>query len=122
MVLYKKIIVMISIIFIMLIGSLGYVLYSVFFSIDKLPEGSLIQSSDSPDNLYTLNMYLVSGLTTGNSLRGELLQNETRRKKNIYWNRHESQAVVYWLSNSKVVINGFELNVINDVYDWRREN
>ena len=85
---------------------------------DHLPEGELSATYDSPSAKYAVNIYLCGGgATVDFSIRGELVEGEGR--KNIYWNYHEQEAVVEWLDEETVSINGRVLNVLEDVYDYR---
>ncbi|WP_405081041.1 DUF5412 domain-containing protein [Paenibacillus chitinolyticus] len=105
-----------------LIGLLiGYVIYYFFFSMGNLPKGELVKILDSPDKSYTINLYLVNGgATTDFSIRGELINNKSASSKNIYWAYHESRSELSWVNDHTVIINGHELNVKKDKYDWRR--
>lgn len=85
-----------------------------------LPKGELLAEYASPNEAYTLNVYLCDGgATVDYSIRGELLTRETGLRKNIYWNYHESDAVVQWTDDDTVTINGHTLNVHEDTYDFR---
>ena len=44
-----------------------------------------------------------------------------RRKKKIYWNYPCSDADIVWIDNDTVQINGIELEVFKDIYDYRHE-
>lgn len=106
---------------------------SMFFSItlafslvacgmEGLPEGDLIDEISSDSGKYTINIYLCSGnATTDFSIRGELEDTESNEKRNIYWEYHCEEAEVEWIDDVTVVINGHELNVLEDTYDWRDE-
>lgn len=91
---------------------------SLFFDIDRLPEGKLISSSVSPDKKRTLNIYSVEN-SVGSAVRGEIVyKNE---KKNIFWQTGITYADSFWINDKGVNINGVGLNVINeDTYDSRR--
>lgn len=107
----------------LIIVLLSYSVYWVFFDLDRLPEGSLISEVQSPDGTYTLKAYLVNGgATVSYAVRGELVFNEKRMQpKNIYWNYREEEARIEWIDGDTVVINGHELDVNHDRYDYRRE-
>lgn len=88
--------------------------------ITGIPKGELIAAYDSPNGEYALNVYLCDGgATVDYSIRGELITHETGYRKNIYWNYHESDAVVQWVDNDTVTVNGHTLNVHEDTYDFR---
>ena len=42
-----------------------------------------------------------------------------KKEKNIYWNYHCTEAKIEWSDEDTVIINGIELNVTNDTYDYR---
>lgn len=91
------------------------------YDINNIPKGTLIESHLSPDERYTVNIYLCEGSATVDSaLRGELVDNENGFCKNIYWNYHEDSATVVWNDDSTVVINGHILVVPNDTFDFRK--
>jgi hypothetical protein len=92
----------------------------VFRGMNNLPEGDYLSSYDSPSKDYSINIYLCNGgATTDFSIRGELvIKNES--KKNIYWSYHEQEANVEWIDDDTVIINGRTLNVLEDIYDFRR--
>lgn len=43
-----------------------------------------------------------------------------KKSGNIYWNYKESSADIKWKDSITVVINGNELNVLHDTFDFRR--
>ena len=80
---------------------------------------TLISSIKSPDDKYTLNLYLNSGNATVDfSVRGEL-ENKFGMKKNIYQNYHEKECIAEFKDNDTVEINGETLNIHRDKFDWR---
>lgn len=86
----------------------------------NLPKGEFLQSYDSPNSEFTINIYLCNGgATTDFSIRGEVVDNRNSNIKNIYWSYHEAKAEVRWIDEETVVINGHTLNVLKDVYDFR---
>ena len=90
-------------------------------SMDNLPKGELIETVYSPDQTYKINAFLVNGgATVDFSVRCEVIQVPTREKRNIYWNYHCQEANIEWLDDTTVSINGKQLNVITDSYDWRK--
>lgn len=89
-------------------------------SLKYLPKGEFLHSHDSPDKQYTVNIYLANGgATVDYAIRGELVDNNTGKAKNIYWNYHEDEAKVSWKDNDTVVINKHVLDVPDDTYDFR---
>lgn len=84
----------------------------------NLPEGDYISSLNSLNNEYTLKPYRYSGGTTMDwSLRVEVIDNKTNKKYNIYWKYHEKDAVMNWLDEKTVEINGVKLNIFKDYYN-----
>ncbi len=86
-------------------------------SLDNLPQGRLIASSQSPDELCTLKAYLCSGDLTADAVRVSLT--EGSKTKNIFWKYRCTVGSMNWLNNQTVDINGHVLNVRHDTYDWR---
>lgn len=102
-------------------GLLAYIVYTLFFSMSRLPEGEWLTSTTSPDETYTIHFYLTNGgATTAYSIRGELVNYHTSDKKNIYWAYREHDVRTEWLDSHTVTINGRVLDVRNEQYDWRR--
>ena len=84
----------------------------------NLPRGELVNSYESPDSHFTVNIYLCNGgATTDFAIRGELVDNHNADRKNMYWGYHEEEADVHWIDEETVVINGRTLHVLKDVYD-----
>ena len=77
----------------------------------------------SPGGTYTLKSYLANGgATTSCAIRGELNFNiENKKPKNIYWEYRVENVAVEWLDDYTVMINGIELDVPDDRYDFSRE-
>ena len=110
------------IIFLCIIVFLAYGVYWAFFDMDRLPKGELISEVQSPNGEYSIKGYLTNGgATTSYAIRGELnYNNSKRRAKNIYWNYREEEAIIEWVDNNTVIINGIELDVPNEKFDFRR--
>ena len=90
-----------------------------FIDTNHLPTGTLIASYPSPDGTFTVNVYeCESNATSANSLRAEVVTEGKTR--NIYWQYDESLYSVEWISEKVVSINGVQLDVLSDIYDWRR--
>lgn len=97
-----------------------FLLYKKLYNMDNLPAGDYLKSLDSPNHNYTLNAYRYSGGATMDwTLRVEVVNNKDGNCRNIYWNYHESEANMKWLSNEIVKINNKKLNVKMDKYDYR---
>ena len=87
---------------------------------DYLPEGELMETSCSPEGTYTVNSFLVSGnATVAFSVRCEVVENSSGEKRNIYWQYRCESADIKWIDDTTVEINGRQLNVLTDSYDWR---
>lgn len=97
--------------------------YYFFYDMSHFSGGTLIAEETSPDGTYTVKAYLGEhGATVADTVRGELVFNDMgRRPKNIYWNYREQEADMYWVDEDTVVINGIELTVPSEVYDFRRD-
>lgn len=107
---------------IILLAAYGIYHFAFSMSINALPKGDLISESESPGGEYTIKAYLTNGgATTSYGIRGELNFNNSRKKaKNIYWNYREDEAIIIWIDDDTVMINGIELKVPNEKFDWRR--
>lgn len=92
-----------------------------FFDIQRLDGQEIITTSDSPDSTYTVTAYLNNGgATTGYAVLCTVKNNKTGKERNIYWNGHCSTADIQWVDDKTVIINGVELDVTKDIYDYRR--
>ncbi len=111
-----------AIVFIIMFATIIFFsIYWAFFSMARLPKGEFLLESKSPNNNYTIKAYLVNGgATTSYAIRAELIRNN-RNPKNIYWNYREENAVIKWLSDDVIEINGHILSLPNDKYDFRRK-
>jgi hypothetical protein len=94
-----------------------------FFSMSKLPDGEFLTEAKSPTGEYTVKAYVsMSGATVADAVRGEVVYHQKKnRKKNIYWGYRKSTAEIVWIDDHTVSINGIELDVRKDVYDFRKE-
>lgn len=91
-------------------------------NLENLPQGELIDSSVSPNGIYTVNAYLCSGnATTDFSVRCEVVNSKTSKCRNIYWEYHKKEVSLDWESNEIIIIDGIRLNVLTDEYDWRND-
>ena len=87
-----------------------------------LPTGELISSTPSPNGDYSINCYLVGGgATNGEAIRAELVNHKKIlfKSKNIYWQYRIDSVDVFWESNNVVFINGIELDIKHDTFDYR---
>ncbi|NMC55753.1 MAG: DUF5412 domain-containing protein [Eubacteriaceae bacterium] len=108
-------------IIIIVICLISYSIYSMFFDIQRLNGEEIINISTSPDGNYTLIMYVNNGgATVDFAVLGSIKNNLTNVNWNIYWQYHCNEVDVYWVNNDTVIINGIQLNVVKDTYDWRK--
>ena len=100
---------------------ISIVVYFAFYSMSSLPTGEYIGEEESPNGSYTVRIYRCGGGATVDwSVRGELVNNDTGKKKNIYWQYHKQNAEVSWIDDCTVNIDDVTLDVPHDVYDYRR--
>lgn len=107
----------------LLVALVSYGIYWAFFDMGRLPSGEFLTEGTSPNGEYTLKAYVTDGGATGPyAVRGELVSHEKKdKKKNIYWNYREDTVIITWKDNHSVVINGHELDVRKDTFDFRRQ-
>lgn len=92
-----------------------------FFDIQRISGQEYLSQSTSPDGTYTVTAYLNNGgATTDFAVLGRLKNNRTGKERNIYWQYHCSKAEMQWINNETIRVNDKELNVINEIYDYRR--
>ena len=100
---------------------LAYGVYLAFFDIQRINGQEVLTVSQSPDSTYTVTAYLNNGgATTDFAVLCSVKNHKSGRERNIYWNYHCSTADIQWLSDTTVSINGIELDVTKDTYDYRR--
>lgn len=88
----------------------------------RLPAGNFIKSSVSPNGTYVVNAYLCDGgATVDQAIRAEVVHVETGESRNIYWQYHAYDAQIEWLADDIVTVNGITLNVMYDMYDYRKQ-
>jgi len=99
----------------------GYIVYWTFFDINRIPKQLMIEEKTSPNGTYTVKAYLSDmGATTSYSIVAELIFNkENRKAKNIYFKNKQNSVEINWIDNDTVEINGIELDVPYEVYDYR---
>ena len=115
-------------VFILIISLIGFVIYHFFFDINSVPKGEYLCESVSPNGNYTVKIYITNEALSVGGTRGEVINNKTEKKRNIYWeynrNLYEEGIIensILWESDEVVVINGKRLNVKKDAYDWRKK-
>ena len=116
----KKTLLIVGIVVLFIFGLLGYGIYWAFYDIQRLDGQEVIQKVFSPDNTYTITAYLNDGgATTSYAVLCSVTNNNTGKEKNIYWQYRCTEANIVWLDEDTVQINGIELNVKRDTYDYR---
>lgn len=96
--------------------------YQMFFSMDRLPKGELLSEHISPNNTYTIRIYRCNGgATVSYAIRGEMVEGDNHKGKNIYWDYKIDDTVVKFKDDDTVIINNHEIELPNGHYDWRKE-
>lgn len=117
-----KTIYKILIIIVLVISFISYGIYWAFFDIQHIKGQEFICESTSPNEKYTISAYLNNGgTTTAYAVLCKLKNNSTGKKKNIYWQYRCEDAEITWKSDEIATINGIELDVTKDVYDYRKK-
>lgn len=116
---YVKPLIFIIIILALVMG----IIYKYTISMSNLPKGELIYTSTSNSKEYTFNGYLVnSGATVAYTVRGEIVNNKTKEKRNIYWDYHVNTVNVKWIGEKTIIVNDKKIDDINrDKYDFRND-
>lgn len=100
----------------------AYAVHWAFFDIQRLDGQKLLKESSSPDGKYTVSVYLNNGgATTGYAVLCSVKDNESGKERNIYWKYRIENANVEWTNEKTVIINGVELDVTKDSYDYRHD-
>lgn len=117
----KKVVIGLLVGAVLFSGLLAYGVYWVFFDWSRFKQ-ELIAESTSPNGTYTVNAYVSDGgATTSFTVLGELVFNEqNKRSKKIYWQYREENANIEWLDEHTVIINGVQLELPHETYDYRR--
>lgn len=114
---HKVIIILLLLIFLTVYG-----MHWSFFDIQRLEGQEFLCESSSPDGRYTVTAYLNNGgATTDYAVLCTATDNETGRDRNIYWNYKCETAEVEWIDEDTARINGVDLDVMKDKYDWRTQ-
>jgi len=107
---------------VLLLGLVGYGIYWGIYDIQRLCGEEKISTAISPDGNYTVTAYRNNGgATTDYAILCNVENNETGKKRNIYWNYRCDSAYMEWTDENTVMINGIELDVTKDSYDYRRD-
>jgi hypothetical protein len=117
----KKRLLITSIIIVILVGGVVYAFNWAFFDIQRIGGQEYLNESTSPNGVYTVTAYLNNGgATTDYAVLVRLRDNGNGKIKNIYWQYHCTKAEMVWVNDETLKINGKELNVKNEIYDFRR--
>ena len=106
-----------------LTGGLFFLISHFFFNIDRVPEGEWLAAEISPNGKYTVQTYVSNGHSTvAPAVRGEVIYHDKNDKiRNLYWAYRTETGEIEWISEHIVSINGMELDVRTDTYDFRKE-
>jgi hypothetical protein len=106
------------------VGCIAFIIYSYFFTLSYVPRGKYLTSVESPNHSYRINVYRIEGpATVSDTVRGELVDERSGHKKNVYWGYKVSDAKVVWINNDVVSINGHKINIAKgQIYDWRHDD
>ena len=118
----KKALLIVGIVILLIIALLAYGIYWAFYDIQRLDGQNVIEEVSSPNGTYTITAYLNNGgATTDYAVLCSVKNNSTGKEKKIYWQYHCTKADIIWLDEDTVQINGVELNVKRDTYDYRHD-
>ena len=117
---YKNQIILLIILAFVLLLFFG--IYYLFFDINRIKGQELIDSQYSPNGDYELLIYRNNGgATTGYAILCEAIYIPTGQKRKIYWEYNVDSATISWVTDYEVNINGIQLNIRYDVYDFRKD-
>ena len=117
-----KTIIPIVIIFLIIIAFFIYGIYWAFFDIQRIEGQEVIEEVISPNDTYTITTYLNNGgATTDYAVLCSVTEKQTGKERNIYWQYHCSEAKIEWKDEKTIIINGVELDVLKDSYDYRND-
>ena len=101
---------------------IAYAINWAFFDTQRIKGQEYLAASTSPNDTYTVTAYLNNGgATTSYAVLCTLKNNKNGKTKNIYWQYRCEEADMEWLNDQTIIINGLELNVKKDVYDFRKQ-
>ena len=105
-----------------IVGIGTYAVDWAFYDIQRIEGQEYITESTYPNGEYTVITYLNNGgATTDYAVLGKLKNNNNGKTKNIYWQYNCEKAEISWINDETVKINGIQLEVKNEIYDFRRE-
>lgn len=115
---YLKVIIPI----VLIVSVIAYAVHWAFFDIQRINGQEVLKEVSSPDEQYTVTAYLNNGgATTDYAVLCSVKNNETGKERNIYWNYNCYDAEIEWKDERTVIINGIELDVLKDTYDYRND-
>lgn len=118
----KKNLITIFIVIAVMVAGAAYFINWAFYDIQRIKGQEYLSESTSPNGTYTVTAYLNNGgATTSYAVLGRLKNNKKGKTKNIYWQYRCEKAEMEWLNDEKIKINGVELNIKDEVYDYRRK-
>lgn len=119
---YMKIILPIAIMLLLLTTLLIYGIHWAFFDLQRIEGQEVIEEVISPNDTHTITAYLNNGgATTDYAVLCSVTENQTGKERNIYWQYHCSEAKIEWKDEKTVIINGVQLDVLKDSYDYRND-
>ena len=76
-----------------------------------------------PTGDYTVLTYVSNGHSTvAPAVRGRVIyHNKNDNKRNLYWAYRIEEGEIVWINDHIVSINGMELDVRKDTYDFRKD-
>jgi len=111
-----------GLILLFVISIFGYGIYWAFYDIQRIEGQEVIHEVTSPNGTYTVTAYLNDGgATTGYAVLCSIKTSGRNNEKNIYWQYHCENANIIWVDDQTVQINGVQLNVTRDTYDYRHD-
>ena len=118
----KKRLIITSISIAIFLGGVAFAFNWAFLDIQRINGQEYLNESTSPNGAYTVTAYLNNGgATVDYAVLGRLKNNRSSKIKNIYWQYHCEKAEMEWVNNDTLKINGKELNVKDEIYDYRRK-
>ena len=103
-------------------GGVAYAYNWAFLDIQRINGQEYLNESTSPNGAYTVTAYLNNGgATVDYAVLGRLKNNRNGKTKNIYWQYHCEKAEMEWVNDEMLKINDQQLNVKNEIYDYRRK-
>lgn len=118
----KRTLTIAVLILLFVIAILGYGIYWAFYDIQRIEGQEIIGEVSSPDGTYTVTAYLNNGgATTGYAVLCSVKTSGQNKEKNIYWQYRCEEADIVWVDECTIQINGVELNVEKDTYDYRHD-